>query len=130
MLLENIRVLVIDDVNSVRVHIRQLLKQSGFKHIELAPDISRAKELLKVRHYELILADLHMKPENGLDLLKYVRNHPTLATACFIMITADNTRDSVITSVASGVDSYLLKPVTPENIETKVYATLLKKGLL
>lgn len=130
MLREEVGILVVDDVNTMRIQIRDLLKQFGFKKITLAAGTPEAKAALETETIHLIMADWHMEPLDGMELLRYVRNHPQHKNVCFIMVTAEGVKEKVIEAIRSGVDNYLVKPLTPVEIQNKVYGILLKKQVL
>jgi two-component system chemotaxis response regulator CheY len=120
-------ILVVDDVNTMRTQIRDLLKAFGFKNITTVANGEEAKAELIVKTYHLVLADWHMEPTNGIELLKFVRAHPALKGMAFLMVTAESTKERVVEAIKTGVDDYLVKPLTRAQIETKVYTVLLKK---
>lgn len=124
---DEVSILVVDDVNTVRLQIRELLKSFGFKNITLAESGIEAKVLLDLTPFHLVVADWHMSPMNGLELLKYIRSQPKYQKLAFVMVTAENTKESVISAIQSGVDDYLMKPLTPMAVQNKIYGALLKK---
>jgi two-component system chemotaxis response regulator CheY len=130
MLLEEVNILVVDDVNTMRVQIRDLLKTFGFRKIVVNSNGEEAKRTLQSEAFQLILCDWHMAPINGLEVLRFLRTDAVLKEIPFIMVTAENTKDRVIEAVKEGVDDYLVKPLTPMQIQTKVYGVLLKKKVL
>jgi two-component system chemotaxis response regulator CheY len=130
MLREEVCILVVDDVNTMRIQVKELLKTCGFKKISLAASGEEAKRVMAIEQFHLILADWQMSPTDGLDLLKYSRNHPMYKDVAFIMVTAENTKERVIEVIQAGVDNYLVKPLTPLEIQNKVYGVLLKRGVL
>ncbi|MGK5089600.1 response regulator [Bdellovibrionota bacterium FG-2] len=130
MLREDINILVVDDVNSIRIHVKELLRTCGFKKIVTASGGEEAKVLLETQPFQLILCDWHMDPTTGFELLRYTRNHPQFCGIAFILVTAENTRDRVLDAVAAGVDDYIVKPLTQAQIQNKVYSVLLKRKVL
>lgn len=130
MLIKDVAVLVVDDVNAMRAQIKEMLRSFGFQTVTVAPNGEAAKEALETGLYQLILADWHMTPTDGLELLKYVRNHPMYKQVCYVMVTAEGTKEKVVEALKCGVDDYLLKPLTPVQIQNKVYGVLLKKKVL
>ena len=127
MLREEVSILVVDDVNTMRVQIRELLRSFGFQKVAVAANGEEAKRVLDQGDVHLIMADWHMSPTSGLELLRYVRAHPKLKHLAYILVTAENTRELVIDAIKSGVDDYLVKPLTPAMIQNKVYGVLFKK---
>jgi two-component system chemotaxis response regulator CheY len=125
-----IAVLVVDDVKSVRISIKELLRASGFQKVTLASNGAEAKQLIESEPVNLILADWHMEPVDGFQLLDYIRSHPEKKSTVFMMITADGTREQVIKAIQSGVDDYLVKPLTMGQIQDRVFLTLTKKKIM
>jgi two-component system chemotaxis response regulator CheY len=131
---DEVSVLVVDDVNALRVQVRDLLKSFGFRKVTIASNGEEAKKFMGQPEmgapFQLILADWQMAPVDGIELLKWVRAHKDYASVPFIMVTAGNTKDQVVTAVKAGVDDYLMKPLTIAQIQDKVYSLLVKKGIL
>jgi two-component system chemotaxis response regulator CheY len=121
------RILIVDDVNTMRIQIKELLKAFGFQHLHTVGNGEEAKLELTKKPYDLVLCDWHMEPCDGIALLKHVRQDASLKNMAFVMITAESTKERVIEAIKSGVDDYLIKPLTRVQIETKVYSVLLKK---
>ena len=130
MELADLSVLVVEDVNAMRVQIRDLLKGIGFRKVFLADSVSMAKDALETSPVHLILCDWHMAPLDGLELLRYVRVHPAHSAVAFVMITAESTKEKVIEAIAAGLDDYLVKPLTIQLIQTRVKAVLQKKRVI
>jgi two-component system chemotaxis response regulator CheY len=127
---EEVSILVVDDVNTMRVQIRELLKSFGFRKVTICPSGQDAKKFLETDLFHLVLCDWHMAPGDGVDLLQFIRTHPVISDTAFVMVTAENTRDKVMEAIRSGVDDYLVKPLTPAQIQSKVYGVLIKKKVL
>lgn len=130
MLISEVAILVVDDVNSVRAQVKILLKEVGFQNITLAESGQHALKLLNEQEFNLVLSDWQMEPLNGMELLKQVRQHPKYEKLPFIMVTAENAKEKIVQAIQSGVDDYLMKPLTPVQIQTKVVGLLLKRQLL
>jgi two-component system chemotaxis response regulator CheY len=130
MRLDEVGVLVVDDVNAMRVHIRDLLRESGLTKVSVAPSGPAAKQLLELQPFHLVLADWQMEPTDGMELLTYVRGHPDYKNIAFILVTAENTKEKVLQAIKAGVDDYLVKPITAAQVKTKVFDTLLRKKLI
>jgi CheY-like chemotaxis protein len=77
-------------------------------------------EKMEANNYDLVLCDWKMPHVSGIELLEWIRNHPDLKSTPFILITANNERDSIIKANELGVDDYILKPLTVENLIEKL----------
>ncbi len=130
MLRTEVKILVVDDVSAVRSQIRSLLKSFGFQLVTVAESGLTAQKLINAGKYDLILSDWHMEPMNGLQLLKYLKSKPETAQIPFIMVTAENTKTKVVEAIKLGIDDYLIKPLTIEQIEEKVHKVLIRRQIL
>lgn len=130
MRVQDLHVLVADDVNAMRVQIRDLLKGVGFEKVHLVSSGQEALDTLSRHNMHLILSDWRMEPMGGVDLLKAVRNHPQYHNLAFVLVTAESAKDHVVQAIQAGVDDYLVKPLTVEAIQSKVFKTLIKRGFL
>lgn len=127
MALDTVSVLVVDDVNAMRVQIKEILKSVGFKKIDLAGDGAEAQTMMAKNAYDMVLSDWHMEPLGGMELLGFVRDNPLYAQTAFIMITAENAKEHVMKAIEMGVDNYLVKPLTVAQIQDKIITTLNKR---
>lgn len=127
---EKIAVLVVDDVNAMRLQVKDLLGRMGFRWIRMTASAPETLAALEEHPYDLVLLDWKLGSVSGLDILKQMRATPAYAHICVAMVTAANTRDDVLLAIQAGVDAYLVKPLTQSQIETKVYTLLMKKKVI
>ncbi|MCB0486771.1 MAG: response regulator [Flavobacteriaceae bacterium] len=130
MQIQDVAILIVDDVNAMRVQIQKLLETTGFKTFTLASNGAEAKEILENQNINFVIADWHMEPMNGLELLQFVRKHAKLGKLPFVMMTAESAKENVVTAIKAGVDQYLVKPLTKEQIQDKILQVLVKKKVL
>lgn len=121
---KNMHILVVDDYNTMRRIIRNLLRQLGFEHTEEAASGPEALTKLHERQYGLIISDWNMEPMTGLDLLKQVRADAKLKNMPFIMVTAESKPENVIAAKQAGVSNYVVKPFNAETLKTKMVAVI------
>jgi len=118
--LPTLQVLVVEDDMMIRILIQQTLKDMGLVHIDLAKDGADAWEKFDTdqRYYDLIVCDWMMPVMSGIDFLKKVRKkEPGIA---FMMLTAKNTMGDVVEARELGVNAYVAKPFTGEELKQKV----------
>lgn len=120
----NIPVLVVDDYNTMRRIIRNLLEQIGFHDIEDAEDGTAALVKLRARTFGLVISDWNMAPMSGLELLKEVRADAKLKALPFIMVTAEGKPENVLAAKQAGVNQYISKPFTVEILGRKIDSVL------
>src|SRR3954469_5332795 len=99
MTVADVPVLIVDDVNSTRFQIRDLLKECGFRRITLAANGEEAKVCIQIDHPGLILCDWYMTPTDGLEVLKFARGNETSKTVPFLMVTGEGTKERVIEAI-------------------------------
>lgn len=117
-------VLVVDDHALMRDLIAGICKSLGFPDVDTCADGAEALRMLRRKSYRLILADLQMEPVTGLELLQAVRSDETLKDVLFLIMTARLDMEAVVSARELGVDNYLIKPFTRDQLKGKLLAVL------
>ncbi len=120
----DIKVLIVDDYNTMLRIIRNLLNQIGFKDIDEAADGTQALEKFRSAKYGLVISDWNMEPMSGYDFLKEVRAGQHNPKVPFIMITAESKTENVIKAKQAGVSNYIVKPFNAETLKGKIQSVL------
>lgn len=121
---KKMRILVVDDYNTMRRIVRNLLKQLGFENVDEAADGGEAFKKLQEEAFQMVISDWNMEPVTGMDLLKQVRAHDKLKNMPFIMVTAESKPENVIAAKQAGVSNYIVKPFNAETLKTKMTAVI------
>lgn len=107
------RVLVVEDDEHTREFLRRVLERDGHT-VQTAETKVRARELLGRGDVDLVVLDLGLPDESGLDLLASVREEEEHGVAVLILSGRNSLGDRVL-GLDAGADDYLVKPVeTPE----------------
>ena len=107
------RLLIIDDEPSIRESLETLLTLEGFD-VTLAPDGVKGIDILSRDEFDLLLLDLALPGESGIDLLpRITAMHPNLPV---IMITAFGTVGNVVDAVRAGAENFIQKPWDNEKL--------------
>jgi chemotaxis protein histidine kinase CheA/CheY-like chemotaxis protein len=117
------RVLIVDDSMSVRRAVATLLEDHGYD-VTLARDGLEAVKSMEAGRPDLLLTDLEMPNMNGLELTAHVRSRPELAALPVIMITSRSLDKHRRQAMASGVNVYLTKPYTDQELLQHVATAL------
>lgn len=117
------KILVVDDENSVRQNLARLLRMEGFDVLEAA-DGHAGMALAEQELPDLILSDVVMPVLNGHEFLSALRAHPTTASIPFVFITALTDRVDRRQGMNMGADDYLYKPFTRDDVLDAVHARL------
>ena len=120
----SLRVLIVDDQQTMRSLIRTGLQQLGFKDFAEAADGEDGLRAVLARPPQLIISDFNRPKLDGLGLLRAVRSHPPIAKLAFIMLTGRADRELVQRAVQFGVNNYLVKPFTVATLKEKIEAVL------
>jgi two-component system NtrC family sensor kinase len=111
------RILVVDDDRFFREMYCQLLREEGYE-VHMASSVEEARECLRKTEYHLIVTDLVMPDQSGIDLLFHVKRHnPGIGV---IMVTGHADLESAIQALKNGARDYLLKPVNHDELRHTV----------
>jgi two-component system chemotaxis response regulator CheY len=119
-LASTLKVLIVDDQNSVRQMTRMTLEQLGIKTVHEAENGKSAMETACLQPIDLIISDFNMPEMDGLALLQAVRAHPAVRKLPFILLTGRGDRELVVKAAQAGVNNYLVKPFTTAILREKI----------
>jgi len=117
------RILVVDDEVSVTELFSMMLEMEGYR-VRVVHDVQSAKNALDEEPADLLLVDIMMPEASGLELCRYVRAEPFLESTPIIVISARSQLDEVHEGLAAGADTYLLKPVSKNELIEAVQEAL------
>jgi diguanylate cyclase (GGDEF)-like protein len=101
------RILVVDDEESVRGFLSQVLSDDGHK-ITSAASGEEALEIFKKDPYPLVIADIRLGAMNGIELLQHIRKINPESQV--IIITSHASLETAIAALRAGAYDYLIKP--------------------
>ena len=110
--------LVVEDNNFLLAYLQTLL--TPYYRVAVAIDGVEGLEKAKTLHPNLILSDQIMPRQNGLDLLKEIRNTPELSSTPVIFLTARSGMEARIESLDAGADDYISKPFDERELLARV----------
>lgn len=114
------KILIVDDMSTMRRIIKNALRQLGFVNIEEAENGQDALNKLKQRTVDIIITDWNMPVMDGLDLLKTVREDPNLKEIPVLMVTAQAEQKHVLEAIQAGATNYIVKPFTADTLKGKI----------
>jgi two-component system, chemotaxis family, chemotaxis protein CheY len=115
-----LKVLIVDDQNSVRQMTRMTLEEIGIRHIYEAENGQKAMDTASLQPLDLIISDFNMPEMDGLGLLRAVRGHPVVRKVPFILLTGRGDKELVVKAAQAGVNNYLVKPFTAAILRQKI----------
>lgn len=114
-------VLVVDDERTTREGLAQLLERGGFT-TATAGDAAAALKVIAERPVDLMLLDVWLPGMNGLQLLAELRKAP--ARPKVMVMTADDTPETVLLTLRGDADQFIRKPIQPAALMELVKSTL------
>ena len=118
-------ILMVDDERAIRLAVRTALTREGM-HVTEAADGSTALDLLKQKHFDLVILDVMMPKMNGYQVARAVR-----AKRCgtpILMLTARSGLEDRIEGLNAGADYYLTKPFDSRELVACINALLRRQG--
>ena len=127
----SIKILIAEDNPNLRQVLVNIIRKIGFDKILEAENGEIAWQFIQRGGVNLVLTDWAMPELDGMQLLKKIRNSD--APTCdipFLMITAADTKNSIMSAGKSGVDAYVLHPFSVSLVVEKIKEAIEKRDSL
>jgi len=115
--------LVVDDDTRIRDLLNRYLREQGFR-VTTASDAKEARRKLAGLEFDLLVVDVMMPGENGVNLTKSLRE---IRDVPILMLTALAEVDNRLEGLEAGADDYLAKPFDPRELVLRIN-NILKRG--
>jgi two-component system chemotaxis response regulator CheY len=120
------KVLIVEDSATMRSLIASTIDEmKGFELFE-AGNGFEALKALPSQHFDLIITDLNMPDINGLEIIKFVKEHPSYKTIPLVIVTTRMGEEDRKKGLALGASGYVIKPFEPDDLK-KVVRKILKR---
>ena len=113
-------ILVIDDDKRLNNLLEKFLKDNNH-FVDTAQNAKSARKKISIVAYDIIILDIMMPGENGLDLLKFIREN--YDTPVLMLSAIKDTKNRII-GFERGADDYLGKPFEPKELLLRIKAIL------
>jgi two-component system phosphate regulon response regulator OmpR len=113
---EHPHILVVDDDERLRRLLNKFLRESGF-NVSIAQDAQDARNKLGLLEFDLIVLDLMMPGESGLDFAQDFKKNNTTP---ILMLTAMSEGEDRISGLECGAEDYLTKPFEPRELVLRI----------
>ncbi|MEL6978884.1 MAG: response regulator [Pseudomonadota bacterium] len=114
---KSLKVMVVDDQQSMRGLARQCLKRMGIVDVALAASGDAALKDLQAAKFDVVISDLNMPGMSGMDLAKEVKGHPVLKNLTFLLATSEMYRDQATDDL---VDQFVAKPFSVADLKKAI----------
>lgn len=112
------RFLLVDDSAMTRAVIKRVIGMCGVE-VDKILEASNGKDglaMLRVTPVSMMFLDLNMPQMSGMEVVKAVRADPKLAHVPIVIVSSESTESRIEQMKADGVNGYIKKPFTPEQI--------------
>jgi len=113
-------ILVVDDDREIRMLLRDYLEKNGFRATTVADGLETRRALESSR-FDLIVLDLLLPGENGLEICREIRSRSDISV---IMLTALGDEIDRVVGLEMGADDYVAKPFSPRELVGRIRAVL------
>jgi two-component system chemotaxis response regulator CheY len=117
---------IVDDDEEMNNAIGLMLKMLACEVTTFGSARSAAQRLLTGKAPDLLLLDINMPEVSGLDLLEFLRRRKEWKQLPVVMLSSEAADSMVDQALQMGADSYLMKPVTIEELEKSMAAAIQK----
>jgi len=109
-------ILIIDDDQKIRLLLKQFLENNGFR-VSDAENTQQAKKIMETLIFDLLVVDIMMPGQNGLEFLKEIRLVNSIPT---LMLTAMSNPEDRLDGLEYGADDYMTKPFEPRELLLRI----------
>jgi two-component system phosphate regulon response regulator OmpR len=117
---ESPHILVVDDDDRIRTLLSRYLSDHGYR-VSIADNAAEARQRMAGFLFDLIVLDVMMPGETGLDFAKSVRAQSAVP---ILMLTARAEIEDRVAGLQTGVDDYLTKPFDPRELLLRITSIL------
>ncbi len=118
------KILIVDDVLSMRRLTKEILRDAGFTFVFEAQDGQEALILMRKIKVNLVICDWNMPVMSGIEYFKALQTDSKLAKTPFILLTSSSEITKVKEAIEVGIASYVVKPYKPADLMKKIYSLL------
>ncbi len=122
-------VLIVDSEEINRRLLKAIFKTTTYK-IREARRATEAMALLQSEKVDLVILDLMLPEMSGPELCRWMKNQRATQLVPVLMITSVQGVENEIVGISSGADEFLIKPLHPSVVRTRVRAMLRNKSLI
>jgi two-component system, chemotaxis family, chemotaxis protein CheY len=112
----SVNILIVDDIAQMRETVRSMLRAYGYSSLFLADSGNQALGVIGSKSIDMVITDWSMPNMPGIELVKKLKNDPKLFTIPMLMISDERTMDKVLYAIEEGVDSFLVKPFSEQEL--------------
>ena len=114
-------ILVVDDARDERELLKTILEESNPNYAVITrPDSLSALKALYTTPCDLVILDVQLPDQNGIETADRIRKNPKTSHVPIIMLTGLHDKPSVLRALKAGVNDYVVKPYSAETLLEKI----------
>lgn len=114
------KILIVEDSKMLRFIVVKMFRDAGYNELTAVSSAEEAVPILHDKEIDLLLLDWNLPKMSGFDLLRYIRESPTLAGLNVVMVTTESEKRKILQALKVGLQGYIIKPIHPEALMSKV----------
>ncbi|KAA3615451.1 MAG: response regulator [Calditrichaeota bacterium] len=120
----SLKFLAVDDSPTMRRIVANTLKRLGYEDVVEAINGKEALEKLATTTVDFIITDWNMPEMDGLEFVQNIKANGDTSEVPILMITTRGVKDDIVDAMKAGVNSYIIKPFTPQVLKEKIDSIL------
>ncbi len=122
------KLLIVDDIKSIRLYLKEIFKSLNLKIFE-AENGEKALTLIQEHSFDLILMDIEMPGESGIEITRKVRKELKFKHTPIIIMTSLKDPKLMKEAFLAGASDYIHKPLVPEEVIARVEIRLKNRAM-
>ncbi len=122
------KVLVVEDSITMRSLITSTIEEIPELTVIAVGNGFEALKVLPQQTFDLIITDINMPDINGLEIVNFVKNHPSYRTIPMIIVSTEQSEEDIQKGLALGASAYVTKPFNPDELRKTVQGVLKSSG--
>ena len=118
-----LRVLLVEDEEAIRLMLKMALTAAGFRVIE-ASSVKQARRYVALGLPDLFLLDWMLPDTTGVEYTKELKRNRLTQDIPIILLTARATEENKVQGLEAGADDYVVKPFSPRELVARIHAVL------
>jgi two-component system, chemotaxis family, chemotaxis protein CheY len=110
-----LKILIVDDSATVRMHVSRELVQVGFE-VEQARDGIEGARMINDSKYDCVICDMNMPQMNGLEMVHLIKANPSHQTLPILMLTTEGSKALISQAQLAGAAGWVVKPNKTEQL--------------
>jgi two-component system chemotaxis response regulator CheY len=115
--LDEVKVLLVDDSDISRRHMRHILNNIGLDRVTEALNGREGLSCMKEQYFDLIVTDLYMPEMDGKEFVEQIRNHSAQTSVPILMVSSETNESRLAGVREAGVSAICDKPFEPNTVK-------------